>query len=79
MSITQTQCPSCDSYKTVSASNKSILRTVGLVSIVMGMALTLFIIGVPILLIGIVAFFLSFFFKETGKMRCRNCQFIFHK
>ncbi len=73
----QIECPHCHSFKTTSVSPRYLLRVIGLTSIVLGMGLLIFVVGIPFLIIGVPAFIASFFFKENGKMRCRNCGNIF--
>ena len=76
--VQQIECPHCHSFKTTSVSKKYLFRTIGMTSILLGMGLLIFVIGIPFLIIGIPVFLISFFLKETGKMRCKECGNIFY-
>lgn len=78
----QVKCPSCGSYKTMPFSPKSISRTGGIAGIILGIILTMFflwIIGVPLIAIGLLMLLSSFTVKETGVMKCNGCGFEFKK
>lgn len=73
----QIECPHCQSFKTATVSPKKLARIIGLTSVVVGMATLIFVVGFVFLFIGIVALILSLFLPDNGKMRCRECGFIF--
>lgn len=72
------QCPNCQSFKTTRASKKALFLSAGLLCVVVGMALTIFLIGIPIFFLGLTCICISLFLKEDGKMRCRTCNFIYY-
>lgn len=77
--MNQTQCPNCNSFNTASISLRHLLRVIGAAMFVLGVATLIFLIGIPFIPLGAIVFIASFFVGESGKMRCKNCQFIFQK
>jgi len=74
---TRPQCPNCNSFKSVSASTRGRAFSGGIALIILGSALTFFIItaiiGVPLFLLGILVCISAAFLPEHGERACRNC------
>ena len=78
----QIKCPSCGSYKTMPYSAKSVSKIGGIGGILIGFIMTMFflwIIGIPMIVVGIIMLLSSFTVKETGAMKCNACGFEFKK
>ena len=73
----QIKCPNCGGFKTITNSPKGLLLGIGTIFILVGMLLAFFLIGIPLAIIGIVMVAIGYFLKETGQMKCKNCNFEF--
>jgi hypothetical protein len=73
----QTQCPHCHSYKVVPVSPKKILLIGGFFLLALGGLLSIFIIGIPFIILGLLLMIISMFAKENGKKTCKSCGFNF--
>lgn len=76
----QIKCPNCGSFKTSPNSNRIKLAGAGGVLAFLGGILSLFflwIVGIPMLLVGFLLIAVSSFMSDTGEMSCGNCNFRF--
>ncbi|HVX90074.1 MAG TPA: hypothetical protein VHC20_00200 [Candidatus Paceibacterota bacterium] len=81
MATKQIQCPNCKGFNTTSISPRAVARMISVGLIILGSVFSVFIIGlligIPMFLLGLVLLLVSFFLPENGRMRCRQCHFVF--
>lgn len=72
--MTVVKCPNCHSFDVTRNSPRVNAMRVALVLIVFGVVLSFILVGIPLLIIGVILFCVTPYFKEDGKLQCKNCK-----